>query len=104
MNIDVVRDIYIGMSEQLGKNLDIHALVIAVCSESMPKNMFASVLNPCIAAYALRLPSQSLVRKPFAVVSHEYPLFDCRARAERRKTAFGVSGIVRLLDSLFAQS
>ena len=61
VNVDVVGDIYIGMSEQLGKNLDVHALVIAVCSERMPKDMFASVLNPCIAARALRLPSQSLV-------------------------------------------
>ena len=73
MHIDVVRDIYISMSEQLGKNLDVNALVVAVCSERMPKDMFASVFNPCIAARALRLPSQSLVREPFTVVSHEYP-------------------------------
>ena len=73
MNIDVIRDIYIGMSEQLGKNLDVHALVIAIRCESMPKDMFASVLNPCIAARALRLPSQSLVRQTLPVVSHEYP-------------------------------
>ena len=55
MHIDVVRDIYIGMPEQLGKNLDVHALVIAVCSESMPKDMFASVFNPCIAACDVRI-------------------------------------------------
>ena len=62
MNIDVIRDIYISMSEQLGKNLDIHALIIAVCSERMPKDMFSPVLSPCIAARAFRLLSQSLVR------------------------------------------
>ena len=61
MNIDVVRNVHIRMPEQLGKNLDVHALVVAVCSERMPKDMFSPVFNPCIAARALRLPSQSLV-------------------------------------------
>ena len=51
MNINVIRDIDIRMSEQLGKNLDIHTLVIAIRRKCMPKDMFASVLNPCITVF-----------------------------------------------------
>ena len=34
-DIDVIRNIYICMSKQLGKNLDIHAFVIAVCRKGV---------------------------------------------------------------------
>ena len=73
MNIDVVRDVHIGMSEQSGKDLHVDSFVIAVRRKSVSEHMLSSVRNVSGFAQTPCLPSESLVREPLPIVTHENP-------------------------------
>jgi len=104
MYINVVRDVHSGMPKQPGENLDVDSFVIAVCRKSVPEHMLSLVKDVSSLAQALCLPSECLVRKPLPIVARENQSCSVLAFSIcRRETASGVSGMVRLLDSLLAQ-
>ena len=73
MYIDVVCDVHIRMSQQSGENLYVHPFVIAIRRKSVPKDVFALVVNASRPAGALCLVSQCLVGQPVALGICKYP-------------------------------
>lgn len=73
MNIEVIGDIYVRVSQQAGEYLHINAFVIAIRGECVPKDMLAPEFYPCLFTSLSRLVSQCLVREPFAIVIGENP-------------------------------
>lgn len=73
VNIEVVGDIHVCVSQQSGENLHINALVVAVCGKSVPEYVFPSVFNSRFLTGDAGLVSQCLVGKPFAIAVGENP-------------------------------
>ena len=61
MNIQVIRNIYFRVAQQAGENLHIHPLVVAICSERMPKDMVASILDFGLIAGSFEPPSKLFI-------------------------------------------
>ena len=51
--INIVGDIYVRMAQESGKDFDVHAVVIAVRGEGVPKDMFAAKLHASLPASSL---------------------------------------------------
>jgi len=45
MDVDIVGDIYVRMAQESGKDFDVHAVVIAVRGEGVPKDMLTAKLH-----------------------------------------------------------
>lgn len=73
MNVQVIGDIHISMTQEARKYLYINAFVIAVRGECVPKDVFPSVFYPCFFTGFACLVSQCLVGEPFAIVIGENP-------------------------------
>ena len=73
MNIEVVGDTHICVSQKAGEYLHINAIVVAVCGKCVPEYVFPSVFYSCLLTDDAGLVSQRLVGKPFAIVIDENP-------------------------------
>ena len=73
MNVYVVCNVHIRMSQQSGEDLYIRPFVIAIRRKSVPKDVFALVVNASRPAGALCLVSQCLVGQPVALGICKYP-------------------------------
>ena len=73
MDVDIVGDIYVRMAQESGKDFDVHAVVIAVRGEGVPKDMFAAKLHSGLPACADGLIAQGFVGKAFSIVGGEDP-------------------------------
>ena len=73
VNIEVVGDTHICVSQKAGEYLHINAIVVAVCGKCVPEYVFSSVFNPRLLTGDAGLVSQRLVGKPFAIVIDENP-------------------------------
>ena len=74
VDVDIVGDIYVRMAQESGKDFDVHAVVIAVRGEGVPKDMFAAKLYASLPACADGLIAQGFVGKAFSIVGGEDPL------------------------------
>ena len=73
VNIEVVGDVHVCVSQQSGENLHIHPFVIAIRGECVPEYVFPSVFNARFLTGDAGLVSQGLVGKTFAIVIDENP-------------------------------
>ena len=93
VNIEVVGDIYVCVSQQAGENLHVNAFVIAIRGECVPEYVFSSVFNPRLLTGDAGLVSQGLVGKPFAVVIGENPfVFSALIQAFQQSYRLGREG------------
>ena len=55
VNVEIIGDIHISVTQEARKYLYINPFVIAVCGECMPKDVFPSVFYPCFITGFARL-------------------------------------------------